>query len=305
MAETWYWKSGTGAACGPGTRRPLEQTAGASAATQDLASEHTWNRVESARTIAAGNWSVFADITTGSGGGPANKVTIVIERRNGSCVVQQTIGTVEVTTTKGATSEFTFNFGDPGQVVFAADDILTCRIVKTAGNQAVTLRFNGAAAGDADTRLVQPEASVAVEGDLAATEGADSVASDGEVEWSADLAATEAADSAAADGEVEWSLSLAATEASDIAAFDGEVTLTPVEGDLAATEGADSFSSNGDVEWSLALAATEGADSGAGDGTVEWIAALAATEGADTAAFDGTSAGRIVRVAQTIRIGIG
>src|SRR3990172_12841588 len=91
MSETWYARTGTGAACGPGTRRPLNQTPGTTPATEDITSEHTWNRVEAARTIAVGNWSVVADITTGTGSGGPNRVTCVGERRNSSCVVQQTI----------------------------------------------------------------------------------------------------------------------------------------------------------------------------------------------------------------------
>lgn len=160
MAETWYWRTGTGAACGPGTQRPLSETAGGAAATQDIATEHTWNRTEaSARTIQAGNWSVLADITTASGGGAPNKVTIVAERRNSSCVVQQTIGTVQVQMSAGTTQEYTFDFGDPGAVVFAANDILTCRIIRSAGSRAQTLRFDNAATTDADTRLIHPGSS--------------------------------------------------------------------------------------------------------------------------------------------------
>src|SRR3972149_10994031 len=106
MAETWYARTGTGAACGPGTRRPLSQTAGTSPATEDITSEHTWNRTESARSIQAGNWSVVADVTTGSGGGQPNRVTCVVERRNASCVVQQTILNVQSgNLSAGATEE--------------------------------------------------------------------------------------------------------------------------------------------------------------------------------------------------------
>jgi len=48
----------------------------------------TWNRTETARTIGAGNWQLFFDATTGSGSGSPNKVTVLVERRNSSCVVQ-------------------------------------------------------------------------------------------------------------------------------------------------------------------------------------------------------------------------
>src|SRR3972149_1846600 len=98
--------------CGPGTRRPLNQTPGTTPATQDITSEHTWNRVESARTIAAGNWSVVADVTTGSGGGGPNRVTCVVERRNSSCVVLETLLNVQSgNLTAGSTQEVTFGPG--------------------------------------------------------------------------------------------------------------------------------------------------------------------------------------------------
>lgn len=200
MAETWYWRSGSGAACGPGTRRPLNQTAGSSAATQDITSEHTWNRSESARTIAAGNWSVWADITTGAGGGAPNKVTVVIERRDSSCTVQQTIGTVEVTMTAGTTQEYQFDFGAPGAVVFASGDILTCRIIRSNGGRTQVLRFDGAATGDADTRLIHP--------DPAANDA------DAEVSWTEFEVPTPSADAEVSWAELEVPLAPAGAEVS-------------------------------------------------------------------------------------------
>ena len=158
MAETWYARTGTGAACGPGTRRPLNQTPGTTPATQDITSEHTWNRVESARTIAAGNWSVVADVTTGSGGGGPNRVTCVVERRNSSCVVQETLLNVQSgNLTAGATQEITFGPVSNAAVTFQSGDILTVRFVRSNGSRSQTLRFDDDPGTDADTRLIHPD----------------------------------------------------------------------------------------------------------------------------------------------------
>ena len=158
MAESWYARTGTGAACGPGTRRPLNQTPGTTPATQDITSEHTWNRVESARTIAAGNWSVVADVTTGSGGGGPNRVTCVVERRNSSCVVQETLLNVQSgNLTAGATQEITFGPVSNAAVTFQSGDILTVRFVRSNGSRSQTLRFDDDPGTDADTRLIHPD----------------------------------------------------------------------------------------------------------------------------------------------------
>src|SRR3990172_5765049 len=158
MAESWYARTGTGAACGPGTRRQMNQTPGTTPATQDITSEHTWNCVESARTILAGNWSVVADVTTGSGGGSPNRVTCVVERRNSSCVVQQTILNVQSgNLTAGATQEITFGPVDPGAVTFSDGDILTVRFVRSNGSRSQVLWFDDDPGTDADTRLIHPD----------------------------------------------------------------------------------------------------------------------------------------------------
>jgi len=157
--ENWYFRSGTGAACGPGTRRPLESTAGASAATEDITTEHTWNRVETAtRTIGTGDWSVSIDVTTGAGTGPQNRVTAVVERRDSSCVVQETLLNVQSgNLTADSTQEVTLTATGVPQVDFAADDILTVRVVRSQGSRSQVVRFNDAADTDADSRLTTPD----------------------------------------------------------------------------------------------------------------------------------------------------
>jgi hypothetical protein len=156
MSEAWYAITGTGEACGPGTRLPLSQTIGSSPTTQDIVSEQTWNRAETARTIEAGTWAVAAWVTTGSGGGSPNRVTCVVERRNSSCVVQETLINVQsANLTANSTEQITFS-ASVGAVAFAAGNMLTVRFVRSQGARTAVLRFNGSAAGSADTRLEHP-----------------------------------------------------------------------------------------------------------------------------------------------------
>lgn len=157
MAETWYLRDGTGDACGPGTRRDLSQTIGSSVATQDLASEHTWNRVESARTILSGTWTVTAWVTTAGGGGQAARVTATVRRMNSSCAEQEVIGTAQsANLASGATTEVTFNF-TPGAITFASGDRLLVQFQRTQGTRTTTLRFNHNTANTAESRLVHPD----------------------------------------------------------------------------------------------------------------------------------------------------
>lgn len=165
MAETWYLRDGAGAACGPGDRESLSEAAGASVATKVLdGTGDTWNRTESpARSIAAGNWTFYFDITCGSGGGAPNRVTVLIERRNSSCAVQEEVVNEEITVSKGVTDEYSTEPVDPGQVDFADGDILTVILTQTNGGQTVTLRYNDSDPSDADSRLVHPDEAGAVE----------------------------------------------------------------------------------------------------------------------------------------------
>lgn len=155
--ETWNARIGTGAACGPGTRRPLLTTASSfDPGTQALdATGHTWNRTESARTLEAGNWQVLFWCATGSGGGPQNTVTVQVHRRDSACAVLQTIADEAVSVNKGTTEEYATTVIDPGAVTFASGEILTVVFIASAGNQSKTLRFD-ATNQSADTRLVNP-----------------------------------------------------------------------------------------------------------------------------------------------------
>lgn len=161
MAETWYARTGTGAPFGPGTRRPLNQTAGAAASTQALGTGDTWNRVETARSIAAGDWRVLFDCTVGGGGGPQNSVVIAVRIYDSGGLKTTLISTV-VNVAKNTTAEYATALIPLGQVDFVADDVLAVEFSAGDGNQTKTVRFNGTAGGDADTRLLHPDEAAAV-----------------------------------------------------------------------------------------------------------------------------------------------
>lgn len=121
---------------------------------------------------------------------------------------------------------------------------------------------------------------------LAATEGADTAALAGSVEWDASLASAESADVAALSGVVASPATIAVVEASDSAAWVG---LLSAYGPLAAAEGVDVATSSVLVAWSASLAATDGGDSAIASCFVTWRATLAATDGADAASAVGST----------------
>ena len=158
MSEGWKLRTDAGEACGPGTRKALSETHGSAPTEQSLATENTWNRLES-RNFIQGSWDSKLDITCGSGGGPPNKVRFIIERRNSACVVQETIVNQERTLTKGAVCK-AYSLGVHGVApkTFNPGDILTVRIVQTNGNQATEICYNGAFGSDHDSRQINPDA---------------------------------------------------------------------------------------------------------------------------------------------------
>ena len=162
--ETWYLRPAAGATCGPGDLESLNLTAGTTSTTKLLdGAGDTWSRAEpSARSLASGNWQVLFDASTGSGGGPANKTRVLVERRSSACTIQQTIISEDVAMTKGVTQEYATLLTDPRGVSFAPGDVLAVSLIQISGNQAVTLRYDGSAGGDADSRLAHPEEQVVV-----------------------------------------------------------------------------------------------------------------------------------------------
>jgi hypothetical protein len=162
--ETWYLRSGTGSACGPGEQESLNLSTGSSAVTKVLdGTGDTWNRVElTTRSIAPGDWQVLFDTTLGIGLGPSNRIAVLVERRDGNCTVQQTIIDQEVTITELLPSEYATASTNPGQVDFNAGDILTVSFSQTSGNQTVSLHYAGSLGSNADSRLLHPDTLVVV-----------------------------------------------------------------------------------------------------------------------------------------------
>jgi hypothetical protein len=123
----------------------------------------TWNRVEqTARSIAPGDWQVFFDATADVGLGPPNRVTVLVERRDENCTLQQTIIDQEIIITQLLILEYETVPTNPGQVDFNAGDILTVRSSQTSGNQNVTLRYADSSGSNADSRLLHPDTLAAV-----------------------------------------------------------------------------------------------------------------------------------------------
>ncbi len=161
--ETWYFRSTAGEACGPGDREDLSETAGSSATLKTMdGTGDTWNVIE-ARTIAAGNWQVCTDLTVASGGGQAGRVTWIVQRYNSSCVQQggDIINDQSANLTSGASGEVCSSTADPGQLAFAAGDLIVVTVSQTQGSRQVDLYYDGAAAGAADSRLTHPDEYVA------------------------------------------------------------------------------------------------------------------------------------------------
>jgi hypothetical protein len=125
-----------------------------------------------------------------------------------------------------------------------------------------------------------------VEGDLAATESADTAALDGSVLVVGDLAGTEAADAAALTGDVLVQGDLAGTEAADTLTASGTVS-DVASGDLAATEAPDVAALDGDVIVAGDLAASDGSDAASVDVSVLIAGLLSVIEATDTTALSG------------------
>jgi hypothetical protein len=154
MAETWYFNTVAGAACGDGDRESLKQPIGISATSKTLTNVDngdTWNRIESpARTIQAGDWVFDAHISVDSGGGPGNQVTCLIRRMNSSCVEQEIImDQTSGTLTKGATTNVVLTQVGVGQIAFDDGDRLIVELKHSAGSRVVNVLYNDVDPDDA------------------------------------------------------------------------------------------------------------------------------------------------------------
>jgi hypothetical protein len=154
--EVWYLRTTAGSACGPGDRESLSETQGSSNSTKALdGTGDTWN-VSEERTILAGNWTLYFDVECPDAGGPQNKINVLVERRNSSCIVQgSAIINEDVDITKGATQEYSTTPTDPGEIAFSSGDLITVILTDANGNQAKTVYYNGSGSSY-DSRLVHP-----------------------------------------------------------------------------------------------------------------------------------------------------
>lgn len=151
MAITRYLGSAAGVACGAGTRRTL-QSSPPSAATADVAAEATWNVDPTENAIASGTWSVQLNLTTGTGGGPGQRVTVTVERLNSACAVQETLFTQELDLTTGSTANYTFSGVVGAAVNFASGDLIRIGVVRTRGSRTQVVNLG------ANSYLTSPDA---------------------------------------------------------------------------------------------------------------------------------------------------
>lgn len=163
-------RSLSGQGCGSGDREALRYSFGATPATKLLdETGDTWNRAESARTIKTGTWQavLFYDSTLGQG--PTNKIRVQVLALNPDCSLKQSVMDQTVSVLKGQSGATVLAQQAASAIVLAAGDILALTISKASGNQAVTLRYNGAAHQQSMSKLVDP--------------GEDIVNSKAEVSW--------------------------------------------------------------------------------------------------------------------------
>lgn len=156
-AENYFLRNSAGEACGPGDREDLSANGGASAVTKILdAAGDSWNLVETARTVIAGQWmvTVYYDSTIGSG--PQNKIRVLVQIRGDDCIVKQTLLDETVVVSKGKNgAQFTVS-ADVPTIVLAADDLISLTLFKPQGNQIIKVRYNGTVTQQALSKLRQP-----------------------------------------------------------------------------------------------------------------------------------------------------
>ena len=144
MAETWYLRTATGAACGPGDREEINLTDGNAPASKVLdGTGDTWNVELPKGGILAGSWSVAADIEVAAGGG-GDEVTCTVAVYDSACgFARHTILAQAVAVADGFTALYTFGPIDPGEIQYEDGDVLRVVLAQTAGADACTLHYNG------------------------------------------------------------------------------------------------------------------------------------------------------------------
>jgi hypothetical protein len=102
-----------------------------------------WNMADQSGGTYNGLWDCHLTFTANTGGGPANRATIYVDRVDSSCAYQETIlveetgdlvkGTITEYACTGVTDSITFNAGDGIRVYFT----------RTNGTRNITFRYSG------------------------------------------------------------------------------------------------------------------------------------------------------------------
>ncbi len=159
-SETWYMRdtSTDVLSCGSDLNRDTSQTAGSPQSTHTLTTDvyDYWYGRTGPGEFEAGNWVVDFWTTTAGGGGPAGKVTVIVERVSAACVVQQTIVSQQLGMTKGTTQEYSTTPVNPGTVTLASGERIVIRYAQTNGARQIDLLYDNAEGGQADTQIRHP-----------------------------------------------------------------------------------------------------------------------------------------------------
>lgn len=131
MAETLFLRDSAGVACGPGTRRNLDESQGAS--TKTLAPDpmgDTWNKVHGGLIYPGGTWS--AELFLKKIGFTSASVKVEFIFLSGACISPRTIFTQTLSVTSTVFSRLTFS-GSANQVIFLTDYLLQCIVTEISG----------------------------------------------------------------------------------------------------------------------------------------------------------------------------
>lgn len=157
--ETWYFLDVEGlSSCGLGPVRALDETPGTSARLERIDDViHTWNRIETNRSLGAGIWTVQVNLATRAI--LTFNVTVRIRHLNSSCALIQTIMdiTQEVVGPLAVLQEFSFVQAGVPQIDFLAGDVLTVDVIALPQSPAdIFIIAFGSAVAALDSRLENP-----------------------------------------------------------------------------------------------------------------------------------------------------
>lgn len=147
---TLYFRDGAGPVSGcPATDRNMSSTRGTSAQTLALPSSDNWNDTSMASETRSGLWDCTINVTVGTGGGPANTVTVTLDHVNSACTVQaQIFQETTPTLTKGVATDYAC-MGATTSITFAAGDGIMITFTE-GGNQSKDINYNDADTNDSE-----------------------------------------------------------------------------------------------------------------------------------------------------------